>query len=223
MKKIKLNNKGFMLVETLIVAVFSMAIFSIVYTNYYPIMAEYERREVFDDIDGKYGAYWMKKVIQEASVNFGDKNTEGTIAYDIHNSAGLGYHIFDCNTDIDTDGRLGADDVVDSGTIKMCNELVKKLDIVRRETSGVEVEKGSDLGKPCVYITTFNLTKFKSIAQVNEGSGIFTDNLADYVSYLPKYDKIVSLNRAKYRVIVEFHRTKDNNDYYAYSTIEVKK
>ena len=105
----------------------------------------------------------------------------------------------------------------------MCNELVKKLDIVRRETSGVEVEKGSDLGKPCVYITTFNLTNFKSIAQVNEGNGIFTDNLADYVSYLPKYDKIVSLNRAKYRVIVEFHRTKDNNDYYAYSTIEVKK
>ena len=42
MKLFKLNNKGFMLVETLIVAVFSMAIFSIIYTNYYPIMADYE-------------------------------------------------------------------------------------------------------------------------------------------------------------------------------------
>ena len=136
---------------------------------------------------------------------------------------GLGYHIFDCNTDIDTDGKLGVDDVADSGAIKMCNELVKKLDIVRREDSGVEVAKGSDLGKPSVYITTFNLINFKQVAQNSEGNGIFTDNLADYVSYLPKYDKIVSLNRAKYRVIVEFHRTKDNNDYYAYSTIEVKK
>lgn len=223
MRKIKLNNKGFMLVETLIVAVFSMAIFSIIYTNYYPIMAEYERREVFDDIDGKYAVYWMKKIIQEPSVNFGDKNTVGTIAYDINNSAGQGYHIFDCNTDIDTDGRVGDDDIADVGAIKMCNQLVKKLNIVRRETSGEEVEDGSDSGKPCVYITNFNLTNFKRVASENEGNGIFTDNLADYVSYLPKYDKIVSLNRAKYRVIVEFHRTKDSNDYYAYSTIEVKK
>ena len=42
---LNLTNKGFVLVETLITAVFVMAIFSVVYVNFYPIMAEYEKRE----------------------------------------------------------------------------------------------------------------------------------------------------------------------------------
>lgn len=74
----KLNNKGFALAETLITTVFVMFIFSVIYTNYMPIMAEYERRETYDDIDGKYAAYWMKKMIEGTSgfsydvVNFSD-------------------------------------------------------------------------------------------------------------------------------------------------------
>ena len=76
---IKLNNKGFALAEALVTAVFVMVIFSIIYTNYTPIMADYERRETYDDIDGKYAAYWMKKMIENsgttaASINFSDAN-----------------------------------------------------------------------------------------------------------------------------------------------------
>ena len=41
--KKKSNNKGFILVETLIVSVFIMAIFSILYTNFFPLIGEYER------------------------------------------------------------------------------------------------------------------------------------------------------------------------------------
>ena len=43
-----------------------------------------------------------------------------------------------------------------------------------------------------------------------------------YLKFLPNY-RWDSLNNAKYRVIVEFYRTKDDNDYLAYSTFEVKK
>ena len=211
MKKKKLNNKGFMLVETLIVAVFTAAIFSIIYGNYFPIMAEYERREVFDDVDGKYGVYWIKKILQSADVNFGSETVNGTIAYNIKTN---GYHHFNCDTDISSG---------DITTKNLCKNLVKKLEIVRRENNGVELGKDIDGGKPAIYITTFNLTDFKTRAAASTGTGIFSNNLADYVTFLPTYDKIVSLNRAKYRVIVEYHRTKDGNDYYAYSTIEVKK
>ncbi len=212
MKKKKLNNKGFMLVETLIVAVFTMSIFSIIYSNYYPIMAEYERREVFDDIDGKYGVYWIKKIIQSNNVTFGSADTANTIAYNVtHDNY---YHQFDCNTDIISG---------DVTTINLCNKLVEKLEIVRRKDDGTEVASNSADGKPCIYISTFNLTNFKATAEGSDGSGIFANNLADYLSFLPNYNKIVSLNRAKYRVTVEYHRTKDGNDYYAYSTIEVKK
>ena len=63
----KLNNKGFILAETLVVTVFLMVIFTMLYTNYYPLMGEYQKRENYDDVDGKYVAYWMKKLIEDAS------------------------------------------------------------------------------------------------------------------------------------------------------------
>ena len=47
----KLNSKGFVMTETLVVAVFIMGIFGIMYNNYYPLIGEYERREAFDDVD----------------------------------------------------------------------------------------------------------------------------------------------------------------------------
>lgn len=215
MKKMKLNNKGFMLVETLIVTVFVMSIFSIVYTNFYPIMAEYERREVFDDIDGKYGVYWIKKIIQSTDVNFDNVPASGSsIANDL---ATKYYHQFDCVEDIP----------YDITTQNLCNNLVNQLQIVRRDAAG----NISDSGKPSIYITTFKLVgtddtkvdSFKEIAVANADTPMFSNGLADYVSFLPEYRNIVSVNRAKYRIIVEFHRTKDDNDYYAYSTIEVKK
>ena len=63
----KLNEKGFMMVETLIAAVFAMTIFTLIYVNFYPLIGEYEKREVYDDIDGKYSAYWIKRIIQSNS------------------------------------------------------------------------------------------------------------------------------------------------------------
>ena len=47
------NEKGFVLIETLIAAVAVMGIFSLLYANYYPLIGEYEKREVYDDIDAK--------------------------------------------------------------------------------------------------------------------------------------------------------------------------
>ena len=44
MKNKRLNNSGFVLVETLIVAVAVSAIFAMVFKHFYPIIGEYERR-----------------------------------------------------------------------------------------------------------------------------------------------------------------------------------
>ena len=43
------NKKGFMLVETLIVSVFILAIFSLLYTNIIPLVGEYERLKNYDN------------------------------------------------------------------------------------------------------------------------------------------------------------------------------
>ena len=95
---LKMNNKGFALVETLVAAVFIMAIFSIIYTNYYPIIGEYERRQLYDSIDDKYAAYWLKKIIQDNTVSFtatnnGSKSINASLT-------DYKYYEFKCNVDI---------------------------------------------------------------------------------------------------------------------------
>lgn len=65
-KLLKGNNKGFVLVETLIATVFVAAIFSIIYINFFPLMGEYEKRENYDDVDSKYGAFWAKRLVEDS-------------------------------------------------------------------------------------------------------------------------------------------------------------
>ena len=60
-KKI-LNNTGFILVETLIVGVFIMGIFSLLYTNFFPIIGEYERYKDYDTVESTYIAHWGRMI-----------------------------------------------------------------------------------------------------------------------------------------------------------------
>ena len=192
---LKINSKGFVLVETLVVAVFVSAIFSVIYSNFYPIMGEYEKREAYDDIDSKYATFWFKRIIQSDSVNFTN------IQNDINNNS---YHEFNCSNDI-VDSDVTA--------IKVCNSLVTRF--------GVEK----------MYITDYKLgnrdvssdkNNFKDIVEKNDPN-VFSSGLQDYVAYLPTYSKVPSLNGACYRLVVEFHNTRDGNDYWTYSTIEILK
>ena len=57
----KLNKKGFALVETLIVSVFVATVFTIMYTNFFPMFGEYERRERYDDVDSIYRTFVLKR------------------------------------------------------------------------------------------------------------------------------------------------------------------
>lgn len=56
------NKKGFMLVETLIVSVFILAIFSLLYTNIIPLIGEYERLKNYDTVEATYIAYWGREI-----------------------------------------------------------------------------------------------------------------------------------------------------------------
>ncbi len=105
----KLNNKGFVMTETLVVAVFIMGIFGIMYNNYYPLIGEYERREVFDDVDSKYGAFWVKRFIQHSSYNL-----TAAMVNSINNN---GYTMVSCNN-ITNDYRK-----------TMCTKLLKELEV----------------------------------------------------------------------------------------------
>ena len=60
--KKKLNRQGFILVETLIVGVFIMGIFSLLYTNFFPLIGEYERYKDYDTVESTYIAHWARMI-----------------------------------------------------------------------------------------------------------------------------------------------------------------
>lgn len=105
----KINNKGFILVETLVVTVFVMSIFSILYNNFYPLMSEFERREVYDNMDSKYGAYWVKRLIQEQS--YDATNMKAAV------SSSSKYYKFTCS------------DITNAQQQKLCVNLLDRMNV----------------------------------------------------------------------------------------------
>lgn len=110
----KLNNKGFILAETLVVSVFLMVLFTMVYSNFYPLIGEYEKRENYDDVDGKYTAYWVKKLVESSSYTLDSK--------DIAMMNKWGYVRFECsNVSSDNNQRDTCISLVNSLEIANCD------------------------------------------------------------------------------------------------------
>lgn len=206
MKKGKLNNRGFVLVETLIVSAFVAGILAILFNNFYPLMGEYEKREVYDDIDGKYATYWVKRIIQHESTVLPADCSLDTLKNQC-DPADVTKNKCYC--------KFNCEMVTNDSMKAMCHQLILKAQI-KNDSKGNEVVADDE---PSIYLTLYNLTNFKEF--VDEHGGI-SGGMQRYLKFLPNY-KVASLNDAQYRVVVEFHRTKDENDYNAYSTFEVIK
>ena len=59
----RMNNRGVVLLETLIVSIFVIAIFVFIYRNTVPMMGQYEKLETFDDVDSVYAANLVKNMV----------------------------------------------------------------------------------------------------------------------------------------------------------------
>ncbi len=247
----KLNNSGFILAETLVVTVFLMIIFTMLYTNYYPLIGEYQKRENYDDVDGKYVAYWMKKLIEDGSY------TPPAEKKQLLETAG--YMRFEC------------DDVNESGESRnLCRKMVRAFEIAGCDARGNKCE---------IYITYYRIgevtpdfkntvktnimkyqeyfpeaasstasealknqkkSEFITLCQDATNSPVCATSDTECLAACPETaeEKVfpsrvqdyvlnlpdfaaTSLNYAKFRVIVGVKHNKDNNNYYSYSTIEV--
>ena len=200
----KLNQKGFVLAETLIVTVFVMVIFSMLYSNFYPILAEYEVREGYDDVDSKYAVYWIKKTIEDNSYGFNDT--------DIDSINNKGYAQFSCLKVATANEKQNN-----------CKALMKDLGVDGCDNAGSNCK---------TYITKYEIGPkdetdpeiyFKNKVKENVG-GKFDSDFQAYINTLPNY-KTPSLNNAKYRVIAVFSNKDDSGEelYKSYATIEVRK
>lgn len=65
---LKKNQKGFVLMEVVVVTVFVAIIFTLLYAAVIPVMGEYEREEKYDAIDSKYVAHLVVKNLKLNSV-----------------------------------------------------------------------------------------------------------------------------------------------------------
>lgn len=192
----KLNESGFVLAETLIATVFLTVIFSMIYVNYYPLIAEYEKREVYDDVDGKYVAYWVKKIIENDSFGFSSADAD--------KMNDKGYIGFKCTSISDVNQR------------SMCINIMNSFNIAD--------DCSATTGKYCAYITHYRIggtitPNFKDTVNSDDN---FAVDFKDYVNYLPDFATGDPDNN-KYRVIVVVRHQEGGNDYRSYSTMEVNK
>lgn len=205
----KINKKGFALVETLIVTVFVATIFTIMYTNFFPMFGEYERRENYDDIDSIYRTYLIKKMLENP--NIGQKSLYEN--YKSRLSSGE-YYIkllsVDYTTNDDQTSKLNSDCWYLTNTYG--NYCVNVL---------------SEVKAVSIYLTPYNI---KNVKQAIKGGNIsesaMDSQMQDYVDSLPYYKN--NSSGCNYRIIVEYAKeiNKESENHkkviYSFSTIGVK-
>lgn len=148
LKMKKLNSKGFVLAETLVVSVFLITIFTMIYTNFYPVIGEYEKRETYDDVDGKYVAYWVKKLVESSAYNVSTTYNSGKAKC----MKQYGFMRFECS-DVDLTDQQRS----------VCVNLVRSLEVANCDRNGDGCE---------IYITHYKLISNSSPSFVS-----FKDNV----------------------------------------------
>ena len=218
------NNKGFVLVETLVVTVFVMTVFTLLFVNYTPALSEFERREYSDDIDSKYDLYWVKKMIQSETF-LPESNWRTKVNT-----------LYDSNTTTHTYVQVTKNWFPTTAKQNDFDNLINNIGIARQD------------GAPLLYFTKYSLsrTAYDKYHGINGHSDIrtggffkdyllegtpyghgFDSGLVEYVEHLPDYTQM-SMNYAEFRLIAKFERKIDpnlegenDNIYYTYATIEV--
>ena len=192
----RLNNKGFVLAETLVVATFVMGIFAIFYNNFYPLMSEYEKRETYDDIDSKYSVFWIKRLMQLNSYNATNM---------INNVNSNGFYRFTCN------------DIVDADRKKTCDDLLEKLEVSK--TGGVYNIYITTFKNKIRNNNAFSSSLQDYVLYLPD----YKKESLNFANYriIAEFERIASTSVMMDDAVVE--DAEKVKKYYSYSTIEVKK
>ncbi len=86
-----MNNKGFVLVESIVASVFVLGLFTFIIANILPLIADYDEGTYYDSIDSIYDAHMIGKMIL--------KNPDQRVANLVSFPVDKDYYVFD-GTDI---------------------------------------------------------------------------------------------------------------------------
>lgn len=128
----KKNKKGFVLIELLIVAVFTASLFTFLYVNVVPLMGDYEQKEKYDTLDTKYVLYDLRKEILTWDENSVWKNIKNEVKtkgfsrlyeYDGSN--------IKCNTNLfkTYNNTMKEQELIENSQTSNCNFLIRAYSI----------------------------------------------------------------------------------------------
>lgn len=185
----KIDNQGFVMVETIVVAVFVIGICTFLFTNFLPLIADYERVSEYDNVDTKYKAHEIRKMLLREF----DKDANLTSIFSSHISSNTGYYRYQNYSE-----EVGDEVVVKNRLCSLltspnyCNKLLS--------TDYLNVKE--------IIVTPFKLSNFKGIVKDNQD---FERSLREYVEYLPDYSKYSNRYDSYYRIIVAFNDERFSN------------
>ena len=194
-RKLK-NNKGFAMAELLAVSMVILLLFSILFSNYLPLVAEYENRLSYNDVTAEYAGYYVRKMYLT------DNNELSSSTKRFINNGIVGksfYKVYDKNASIN----------------KVCEQYVvneqdgDKKDIAKKYCNSILEEYAVEE----IIITNYSMTDVKS--KYTKSSG----KLYKYIQYLPEYkNTIYTGNNDLYRIILKtkdgYATTPIDTDYY---------
>jgi len=176
-----INNHGFVMVETIIVAVFVMGICTFLFANFLPLIGDYERVSTYDSVNAKYKVHEIRKMIlRDIDNNVNLKSLFSDLPVD------KGYNIYSAEQkQIDGDVIMTHQLCGQLDSVNYCNKLLGK----------------NYLNVKDIIITNFKLNKIKSTIKSLDDNRA----LKEYIDYLPSYSKYGSKYNNYYRLIVSFN------------------
>ena len=196
-KKIK-NSKGFAMAELLAVCIIVLGIFSMLFANYLPLLAEYENRISYNNVTAQYASHYIRKMYKEA---LEDPEIQKTFKTITQNNPKLTVY-----TEKDKDNSKIYDhiDAVTSNKVSWSNNSEAKKNEIKSliEVYGIEE----------IAITKYVLTDAKENYK--------KDGLKNYLKYLPEYKNSIYTganaeeNKELYRLLI---KTKN----YGYATTPI--
>lgn len=190
MKKKLKSMKGFAMAELLAVSMVVLLIFSILFSNYLPLVAEYENRLNYNNTSAQFAAYYARKIYNGVKENGNsfiaiENSINNYNYYSAYNSKKNISNI--CKEDVVRLGYDGRDNLFGarktSDAIPRCQSIFNEY--------GVEE----------IILTKYKLTDVKSAYAQNDGA------LYNYIQYLPEYrNTVYQGNNDLYRIII---KTKD--------------
>lgn len=176
------------MVETIIVAVFIIGICTFLFSNFLPLIADYERVSNYDTVGAKYKTNEIRKMILREI----DKNND-TVSLFTEISSSNGYKRYRRYSTTDNANTVSKNYLCDRlvNSTKYCNKLLSEDYLDVKE----------------VIVTNFKLGKVKqSISKISGDRA-----LKEYVEYLPSYAKYSSRYDSYYRIIVIFSNGEMSN------------